>query len=115
MSLFRRNSKDPLRQKIKDMKCRQVHYVDEGFDNLCADMQTDCTAMLKLRPVNYYAVKEKYIMAKVYSGSDFEENYAEFFRYDNDKVIASTNLFAVDKVTVSKALAKVGIIIKDKM
>lgn len=114
MSLFRRNSKDPLRQQVKDMKCRQIHYVDAGFDELCADMPNDPTALLRLSPVNYYAVKEKYIMAKVYSSKDFEENYAELFRYAGDKVIASTKLFEVDKVTVSKALAKVGIIVRDK-
>ena len=75
-------------------------------------MESDPTALLKLSPVNYYAVKEKYIMAKVYSSKDFEENYAELFRYAGDKVCASTKLFAVDKLTVTKAFAKVGIIIK---
>ena len=97
---------------VKELKCRQIHYVDDGYDEVIGAMQDDCKAMLRLSPVNYYAVKEKYIMAKVYSSRDFEQNYAEFFRYDNDKVISSSKLFEVDKVTVSKAFAKVGIIIK---
>lgn len=112
LSIFRKKEKDPLRQKAEQLKCRQIHFVDTGFEQLQEQMPQDCKAMLTLTPVNYYAVKEKFICAKVYSSGDFEENYAEFFRYDNDKVIESTKLFAVDKQTVSKAFAKVGIIIK---
>jgi hypothetical protein len=111
LSIFKKGGKDPLRQKVKELKCRQIHYVDQGYDDVTSRMESDCTAILKLSPVNYYAVKEKYIMAKAYSNKDFSENYVEFFRFDNDKQIASTKLFAIDKVTLSKALAKVGIII----
>jgi hypothetical protein len=112
MLWFLKKDKDPLRQAVRDLKCRQIHFADEHYDEVIAKMQIEPAAMLMLSPVNYYAVKEKYIMAKVYSSRDFEENYTEFFRYDNDKVISSSKLFAVDKVTVSKAFAKVGIIIK---
>lgn len=112
MFSFLKKDKDPLRQKVKDLKCRQIHFTDENYDEVTALMENDCTAMLKLTPVNYYAVKEKYIMAKVYSNKDFTENYAEFFRYDSDKLVSSTKLFPLDKLTASKAFAKVGIIIK---
>lgn len=77
MLSFLKKDKDPLRQKVKDLKCRQIHFVDDGYDEVAAAMESDPTALLKLSPVNYYAVKEKYIMAKVYSSKDFEENYAE--------------------------------------
>ncbi len=112
LSIFRKNSRDPLRKKADELKCRQIHFVDDGFEQLGSQMKTDCSAMLRLTPVNYYAVKEQYIMAKVYSSKDFEENYAEFFRYAGDKLTAQTQLFSVDKQTVTKAFAKVGIIIK---
>ncbi len=112
MLSFLKKDKDPLRQKVKDLKCRQIHFADEHYDEVIAKMQSEPAAMLMLSPVNYYAVKEKYIMAKVYSSKDFEQNYAEFFRYAGDKVISSSRLFEVDKTTVSKAFAKVGIIIK---
>ena len=112
MLSFLKKDKDPLRQKVKDLKCRQIHFVDDGYDEVAGAMESDCTAMLKLVPVNYYAVKEKYIMAKVYSSKDYEENYVEFFRYVGDKQVDFTKLFAADKVTVTKAFAKVGIIIK---
>ena len=112
MLSFLKKDKDPLRQRVKDLKCRQIHFVDDGYDEVAGAMQSDPTVMLRLVPVNYYAVKEKYIMAKVYSSKDFEENYAEFFRYSGDKQVDFTKLFAVDKQTVTKAFAKVGIIIK---
>ena len=112
MLSFLKKNKDPLRQKVKDLKCRQIHFVDNGYDDVVCNMESNPAAMLRLSPVNYYAVKEKYIMAKVYSSKDFEQNYAEFFRYAGDKVISSSRLFEVDKTTVSKAFAKVGIIIK---
>ena len=112
MLSFLKKDKDPLRQRVKDLKCRQIHFVDDGYGEVTAAMESDCKAMLKLSPVNYYAVKEKYIMAKVYSDKDFSENYVELFRYDNDKIISSSKIFAADKETVSKAFAKVGIIIK---
>ena len=111
-SIFKKHEKDPLRQAASQLKCRQIHFTDENYDEVTALMENDCTAMLKLTPVNYYAVKEKYIMAKVYSSKDFEENYAEFFRYDSDKLVSSTKLFKVDKLTAAKAFAKVGIIIR---
>jgi hypothetical protein len=109
---FLKKDKDPLRQAVKELKCRQIHFVDEHFDEVIAKMQSEPAAMLMLSPVNYYAVKEKYIMAKVYSSKDFEQNYAEFFRYSGDRLVSSSKLFEVDKTTVSKAFAKVGIIIK---
>ena len=112
MLWFLKKDKDPLRQAVRDLKCRQIHFADEHYDEVIAKMQSEPAAMLMLSPVNYYAVKEKYIMAKVYSSKDFEENYAEFFRYAGDKLTAQTQLFSVDKQTVTKAFAKVGIIIK---
>ena len=112
MFSFLKKDKDPLRQKVKDLKCRQIHFVDDGYDEVIGKIESDPSAMLRLTPVNYYAVKEKYIMAKVYSSRDFEQNYAEFFRYSGDKLVSSSKLFAVDRLTAEKAFAKVGIIIK---
>ena len=112
MLRFLKKDKDPLRQAVRDLKCRQIHFADEHYDEVIAKMQSEPAAMLMLSPVNYYAVKEKYIMAKVYSSKDFERSYVDFFRYCGDKLVSSSKLFEVDKLTVSKAFAKVGIIIK---
>lgn len=40
-SLFKKKqaqSEPPLKKKIKDMKCRKINYVDEGFDTLASEM-----------------------------------------------------------------------------
>lgn len=50
-------SEPPLKKKIKDMKCRKINYVDEGFDTLASEMSADPKAILRLKPVNYYAIK----------------------------------------------------------
>ena len=80
-SLFKKKqaqSEPPLKKKIKDMKCRKINYVDEGFDTLASEMSADPKAILRLKPVNYYAIKNKYIMGKVYTSEDYQENYASF-------------------------------------
>lgn len=43
-SLFKKKqaqSEPPLKKKIKDMKCRKINYVDEGFDTLASEMSAD--------------------------------------------------------------------------
>lgn len=113
-SLFRKKqtqSEPPLKKKIKDMKCRKINYVDEGFDTLASEMSADPKAILRLKPVNYYAVKNKYIMGKVYTSEDYQENYVQFFRYEYDHECGKTDIYPLSAELMSKALAKVGIII----
>lgn len=101
----------PLKKKVKDMKCRRISFVDCDFAELESDMRQSCTAVLKLTPVNYYAVKNSYISALVYTSEDYEENYIQFKRVENEHMTDESEIYALDKITMSKALAKVGIII----
>lgn len=101
----------PVKQKIKTMKCRQISYVDTDIDELAADMRRDTAAILKLKPVNYYAVKNQYIMAHIYSNNDLSENYVFFTRIDYEKRVGKTDYFSLDTDTLKRALAKVGIIL----
>lgn len=69
-SLFKKKqtqSEPPLKKKIKDMKCRKINYVDEGFDTLASEMSADPKAILRLKPVNYYAniSWEKFIRLRI--------------------------------------------------
>ena len=86
-------------------------YVDEGFDTLASEMSADPKAILRLKPVNYYAIKNKYIMGKVYTSEDYQENYVQFFRYEYDHECGKTDIYPLSAELMSKALAKVGIII----
>ena len=114
MLFFKRRSAEgdsPIKQKIKDMKCRQISYVDTDFSELIADIKADRRAILKLKPVNYYAVKNRYIMAHIYSNADLSENYVFFTRVEYEKRTDKSDYFDLDTDTVKKALAKVGIIL----
>ena len=98
-------------KRLKDLKCRKISYVDCDFDELKAGMSADVRHILKLTPVNYYAVKNEYVLAMIYTNADYSENYVRFRRISFEKLTGETEIYALDGVTVSKALAKVGIII----
>lgn len=101
----------PLKKRIKDMKCRKINFVDEDFEGLCSDMKKDPAAILKLTPVNYYAIKNKYIMGMVYSERDFSENFVQFLHFEQERQTGKSDIYPLSAETAVKALAKVGIII----
>ena len=100
-SIFKKQPKnnDPLREKTRDMKCRRINFVDDDYDGLIRDMDTDCKSLLRLKPVNYYATKASYM----------SEALIEFLHIEGEKQTAHSRLYPIDKETASKLLAKVGI------
>lgn len=104
---------DPLADRVKSLKCRQISYEDADLDELEADIKVSADSILKLKPVNYYAVKNEYIVAFIYTSPDYEESYVRFERIAFEKRTGRSKIYALDRVTLSKALAKVGIIISD--
>ena len=98
-------------KRLKGLKCRKISYVDCPFDELKEGMTADAGYILKLTPVNYYAVKNEYILALIYTNEDYSENYVQFKRISYEKQTDVTEVYAIDGKTVSKALAKVGIIV----
>lgn len=116
-SLFRKKpvqAEPPLKKRIKELKCRKINYVDTDFSELCRDMKADCRVMLKLKPVNYYAIKNQYIMGMLYSEGDFSENFVQFLRFEHEHQTDKSDIYPVDTHTAVKALAKVGIMIELK-
>jgi hypothetical protein len=101
----------PLKKRVRDMKCRKVSFVDCDFSELESGMKGSGEYILKLKPVNYYAVKNEYILALIYTSEDYSENYVQFKRISFEKKTHESEIYALDKITLSKALAKVGIII----
>lgn len=102
---------DPLAEKVKSLKCRKISYEDTDLDELSAEMSRSAESLLKLKPVNYYAVKNEYIQAFIYTSADYEESYVRFERISFEKASGKSKIFALDRATLSKALAKVGVII----
>jgi predicted ATPase len=101
----------PLKKKVREMKCRKVSFVDCDFDELVRNMNASSDYILSLTPVNYYAVKNQYILALIYTSEDYSENYVQFKRLAYEKQTDESGIYPLDKLTMSKALAKVGIIL----
>ena len=104
-------SGSPLKKRIGSMKCRKINFVDDDFEGICTDMKTNCKALMRLKPVNYYAVKNSYIMGMLYSESDFSENYIQLLHFESERQTGKSDIFPVDTDTAVKLLAKVGIMI----
>ncbi|MBR1422823.1 MAG: hypothetical protein IJ571_05210 [Ruminococcus sp.] len=66
---------------------------------------------MRLKPVNYYAIKHSYILARLYSSEDMEENYVQFFRFESEHQCGKTKIYQLDRELTAKVLAKVGIIV----
>ncbi|MBR1864669.1 MAG: hypothetical protein IJ806_11350 [Ruminococcus sp.] len=112
--LFRKRSGEdssPLKKRIDELKCRKINYVDTDFDELCRDMEKDPKSVIKLRPVNYYAIKNKYIMGMLYSSEDLRENYIRFLHFESERQTGKSGIYAIDDETAVKVLAKVGVMI----
>ena len=100
-----------LQKRLRDLKLRKISYVDTDFEEFARLMRSDVKNWLKLKPVNYYAIKREYIMGSVYTSPDYSENYVSFERYEQERRTDKSVIYAVDFELLSKALAKVGIII----
>ena len=100
-----------LQKRLRDLKLRKISYVDTDFEEFARLMRSDVKNWLKLKPVNYYAIKREYIMGSVYTSPDYSENYVSFERYEQERRTDKSDIYAVDFELLSKALAKVGIII----
>ena len=104
-------SEPPLKKRIETMKCRKINFVDDDFEGLCRDMENGCKALLRLKPVNYYAIKNSYIMGMLYSEADFSENYIQLLHFEGERQTGKSGIYTVDTDTAVKVLAKVGIMI----
>lgn len=107
----KKSEETELEKRLRELKLRKINYVDEGFDSLGAEMNADPAAIMRLKPVNYYAIKHSYILARLYSSEDMEENYVRFLHFEGERECGKTNIYALDRELTSKVLAKVGIII----
>ena len=100
-----------LEKRLRDLKLRKISYVDTDFDEFTRMMRSDVKNWLKLKPVNYYATKREYIMGSVYTTPDYSENYVSFERYEQERRTHKSEIYQIEYDLLSKALAKVGIII----
>ena len=96
----------PPKVRLNDLKCRKICYIDSDFKELTEAMSKSPEVILTLKPVNYYAVKNQYIMAHIYTSADYSENYIKLQRFDHEHRTDESELFSIDSESVIKALAK---------
>lgn len=101
----------PLKKRLQELKCKKINYVDEDFEGISKAIRTDPGAMLKLTPVNYYAIKNQYIMGMLYSNEDYSENYVQLLHFESERQTGKSEICPIDGETVVKALAKVGVMV----
>ncbi len=115
LGIFKRKKAEaddpPLKKVVKDLKCRKINYVDEDFEDLCRRMKNDPSVITGLKPVNYYAIKTKYIMGLIYSKEDFSENYVQFLHFESERQTGKSDIYPMNAELTVRALAKVGIMI----
>lgn len=108
--IFRKNrdSGSPLNKKLRQMKCKLVNYVAEDLAVICKEMELSDEYITKLKPVNYYALKDEYIEAAYYSDENHDENYVIFRLMRNDKPVKASGIYPVSKDSLRKAYTKLG-------
>lgn len=110
LDIFKRktSAEQPLRKRLSSMKCKLVNYVCDDFDGLCTEMEKDAEYLVKLKPVNYYAIKSEYVEAAFYSDDEHDENYVIFRLMKLDKPAAASGIYPVSKDILRKAYSKLG-------
>lgn len=107
--LFKKSSADnSLNKKLAALSCKKVNYVAVDFTELCENMAASPQYLMKLKPVNYYALKDEYIEAAFYSDSGHDENYVVFRFVRLDKPVAVSDTYPVPKDILRKAYEKLG-------
>lgn len=96
------------------VKLKKINYVDTDIVDFDNAMKNDTSSVLKLVPVNYYAVKTQYIQAVLYYAGDYSEAIVCFERYVCDKKQVKTQFYVLDATTLEKMLAKIGVIVPKK-
>lgn len=98
----------PLKKRLASMKCKLVNYVALDFSELCSEMDKSEEYLLKLKPVNYYALKSEYIEAAFYSDEGHDENYVIFRLMKLDKPVMTSGIYSISKDILRKAYTKLG-------
>lgn len=111
---FLRKKDAPQKKGITDgLKIKTVNYVALDLPGLAEEMEHDPSALLRLVPVNYYALKESYIEAAYYFSEDYEKLYVSFRKMETvrgtEKCTARSGIYPLTFDIYKKAMLKVGV------
>lgn len=107
-----KSEKSALEKRLLTLKSKRINCCFEDFEEFLIETRADIGAIMKLKPVNYYAVKNEYIEAHWFYTENYDEVYVKFNAYKDDKIIGKSEIFKGDREILVRFFAKVGIIIK---
>ncbi|MBQ8568157.1 MAG: hypothetical protein IJ446_02960 [Oscillospiraceae bacterium] len=108
--------KNAVSDAMKGKKTKTINYVAADISQLADDMDKDVNALLKLAPVNYYAIKNTYIEAFYIMNEELDDISVAFSLIETkngaEKPTAKTGLYQIDFELYRKAMLKVGVTVK---
>ncbi|NLZ45760.1 MAG: hypothetical protein GX896_03615 [Clostridiales bacterium] len=118
LNLFRKSpikitskSKTNTKNELAELKSKRINYVYEDFNKFLSLIKSDIQSSKKLVPVNYYAIKNKFIEGQFFYNSDYSECYVKYTAFENDTATKKSDVFNIDSNLLSYLFSKVGIII----
>lgn len=107
-SFFSKKPKEPDFVKSKDTRLKRINLNYLPPQELLPMVQKDTSCVKSLTPVNYYAIKEKYIEAFVYYTDDYSKSMIKFDFYISEKKEQSSDYFELGLEELSSLFSKIG-------
>ncbi len=102
-----RKSEEEKRAERLD-KTKKVQFVDMPLEDAEELLTQDINAVLSFEPVNYYAVKNSFLLCVIRYSEDYGEIYMKLERRVNDLPRGSTKFYKIDKELFIRILRKFG-------
>ncbi len=89
-------------------RTKKVQFTDMPLNEAEKCLEQDIKSVLTFEPVNYYAVKNSFLLCVIYYDEDYGEIYMKFERRVNDMPHGSTKFYKIDKDLFRSILRKFG-------
>ena len=107
--LFKKNTRSEEEKHAERLPLtKKVQFEALPLKQVESAMDADPRAAVDFVPVNYYAVKEKYLLCIFYYNEDYSEIYLRFEYRVDDLPRGKTGLWKIDKDLMRDILRKFG-------
>lgn len=89
-------------------RTKKVQFEAIAIESVNEQLSANIRAVLEYAPVNYYALKNSYLLCVFYFNEDYSEVYFRFEYYADDKFKGRSRMFALDKELMQAVLRKFG-------
>ena len=88
---------------------KKVQFETVPLDSVKEKLDGDIRSVLELKPVNYYATKDSYLLCIFYYAEDYSEIYMKLEYHVDDAAKGKTKLYTLDKELMRDILRKFGL------